>query len=182
MSDLQAALAALAENAGRSAESIARAVACTLVQASYPVVETDVGKPWGAYVRLSDSIADRFVEEFFAGLDPVEARLGHPSAPLSPKILIVSPGQRLSWQYHVRRAERWNFLTPGAYHRSDTNTVGPLTNADAGVVLQFARAERHRLASPSNHPVLVAEIWQHTDPVRLSDEADIVRLQDDYPR
>ena len=26
---------------------------------------------------------------------------------LSPKILIVKPGARLSWQYHNRRAEIW---------------------------------------------------------------------------
>jgi mannose-6-phosphate isomerase len=29
---------------------------------------------------------------------------------------------------------------------------------------------------------VVAEIWQHTDVTNLSDESDIVRLQDDFGR
>src|SRR5215216_836786 len=92
--------------------------------AEYTVAEVNAEKPWGAYIRINNDDADRFVEEFFPGLTPEEARLGVEGAELSPKILIVSPHQRLSWQYHGRRAERWRFLTEGAYKRSETDEEG----------------------------------------------------------
>jgi len=75
----------------------------------YKVVELNDQKPWGAYIRIDSTQADEFVNEFFPGLTPIQARLGVEAAELSPKILIVAPGQRLSWQYHNRRAERWAF-------------------------------------------------------------------------
>lgn len=57
-------------------------------------------------MRFEYADGDRFVEEFFPDVDPVQARLGNPDAELSPKILLVTPNQRLSWQVHARRAER----------------------------------------------------------------------------
>src|SRR5438874_729991 len=88
--------------------------------------------------------ADVFIAEFFPGLTPQEARRGKDDAELSPKILLVSPDQRLSWQYHRRRAERWRFLTPGAYHRSPNDGQGELLRAEIGDVVQFEMGERHR--------------------------------------
>lgn len=152
-------------------------------QLDYRIVEKDESKPWGAYYRLSNKQADRFIAEFFPGLTPEEARLGQPDVKLSPKFLLVAPGQRLSWQYHHRRAERWHFMLPGAYHKSTTDTQGERVDAPAGTVVQFAQGERHRLcAAGDEHYTLVAEIWQHTAPTQASDEADIVRLADDYAR
>lgn len=147
----------------------------------YTVVELNDQKPWGAYLRLDNSEADSFVEEFFTGLSPQDARLGNDAAELSPKILLVSPSQRLSWQYHNRRAERWTFLTEGAYNKSLTDDEGELHIANAGDVVQFAANERHRLVGRAAY-TLVAEIWQHTDPTNPSNEDDIVRLADDYLR
>ena len=43
------------------------------------------------------------------------------------------------------------------------------------------QGERHRLIGLDDH-CLVAEIWQHTDAENPSDEADIVRVQDDFGR
>jgi mannose-6-phosphate isomerase-like protein (cupin superfamily) len=131
---------------------------------------------------LANSDADTFVNEFFPGLDPAEARLGNEDAELSPKILLVSPAQRLSWQHHDRRAERWAFVTTGGYHKSTTDDQGELHSAKSGEVVQFAQGERHRLVGAIGHYTLVAEIWQHVDNDHPSDEADIVRLQDDYDR
>ena len=148
----------------------------------YTIVELNDQKPWGAYFRFDSEQADAFVKEFFPGLSPVEARLGIPNAELSPKILLVSPGQRLSWQYHNRRAERWAFLTDGAYNKSDDDDQGAPNIAKAGDIVQFATAERHRLIGGTDKYSLVAEIWQHTDPSNTSDEDDIIRLQDDYNR
>lgn len=148
----------------------------------YKVAEINDQKPWGGYVRLANSDADKFIAEFFPDLSPEDARLGNAAAELSPKLLIVAPSQRLSWQYHDRRAERWAYLNTGAYNKSLTDEPGEIFNAEAGDVVQFARSERHRLIGGRNDYTLVAEIWQHTDPGSPSDEDDIVRLEDDYSR
>jgi len=153
-----------------------------LENSGYSIVEVNDQKPWGAYIRIDGMQADMFVNEFFPGLSPVEARLGVENAELSPKILIVSPTHRLSWQLHDRRAERWTFLTPGGYYKSDTDEQGELHRAEPGDVVQFAQGERHRLAGVDDHYVVVAEIWQHTKRDNMSDEDDIVRLADDYKR
>ena len=122
------------------------------------------------------------MHEFFPGLSPQEARLGIDGIELSPKILIVAPGQRLSWQYHHRRAERWAFLTDGSYNKSlDDDPRDPVI-AEAGNVVQFEKSERHRLNGVNGGYVVVAEIWQHTDADNPSNEEDIVRLYDDYAR
>ena len=148
----------------------------------YVIEEANLEKPWGAYLRLANSDAKKFIEEFFPGLTLQEAQLGIEEAELSPKILIVSPSQRLSWQYHDRRAERWCFLTPGGYYKSLTDDQGELVLAEPGDVVQFATAERHRLVGSDQGYTIVAEIWQHTDQAQTSNEDDIVRLADDYSR
>ena len=148
----------------------------------YTVEEVNGDKPWGAYIRFADDDADRFVEMFFPGLSPEEARLGLAEAELSPKILLVAPKQRLSWQFHDRRAERWHFLTGGGYYKSASDEPGDLQYASVGTIVQFQKGERHRLVALEGGCTMVAEIWQHTDAERPSDEEDIVRLQDDYRR
>lgn len=148
----------------------------------YTIVDADETKPWGAYYRMNDSEVSRFVSEFFPGLSLKEAKLGHDDVGLSPKFLLVMPGHRLSWQYHGRRAERWRFLTDGAYHKSATDDQNERNIVKAGEVVQFSQGERHRLCADKNSYTLVAEIWQHTDPDNPSEEADIVRLSDDYQR
>lgn len=147
----------------------------------YSIVELNNQKPWGGYIRIDNNQADRFVEEFFPGVSPNEARLGM-DIELSPKLLIVSPGQRLSWQYHHRRAERWVFLTNGSYSKSRTDKEGDPVEVEPSHIVQFDTGERHRLNGLLGEYSLVAEIWQHTDPTSPSNEEDIVRLQDDYRR
>ena len=150
----------------------------------YTVLEKDTKRPWGAFFRMANSDAERFVHEFFPDLSLHDAKLGNDTAELSPKFLIVAPGQRLSWQYHHRRAERWRFLNNGAYFRSSDDNPGIQIDAPAGTVIQFAAGERHRLCARTGNRAytLVAEIWQHTDSNFPSDEDDIVRLSDDYSR
>ncbi len=148
----------------------------------YTIVDRNNTKPWGAYLRFDSDGAEQFIESFFPGLSLAEAQLGIDNAELSPKFLLVAPGQRLSWQKHDRRAERWAFLTEGAYYKSDNDEQGDIVRVAAGDVVQFTKGERHRLVGVDNGYVLVAEIWQHSDPSRLSDEDDIVRIQDDYNR
>lgn len=162
--------------------SVVQSIQSNLESANYTVVEVNSDKPWGAYLRIANEQADDFVADFFADLTPEQARLGVAEAELSPKVLIVSPEHRLSWQFHDRRAERWVFLTEGAYYRSATDEPGELQHATAGDVLQFTQGERHRLVGASDSYAVVAEIWQHTDANNPSDEDDIVRLADDYKR
>jgi mannose-6-phosphate isomerase len=150
----------------------------------YEVVELLTNKPWGAMARFDTEHANDFIENFFPGLNPHEARLGHDNMELSPKLLLVTPGERLSWQKHHRRAERWAYITKGGYHKSNNpDETGELIEAMPGMVVQFENGECHRLVGlPGDDYTLVAEIWQHTDNEHPSDENDIVRLQDDYKR
>lgn len=162
-------------------EEIVSEISDRIIANGYNIVELNSEKPWGAYFKLHGDDADTFVEEFFPGLSPSEARLGVDNLELSPKILLVSPNQRLSWQYHHNRAERWAFLNNGFYYSSMTDDEGERLAAHAGDVVQFKTEQRHRLVGASAY-TLVAEIWQHTNINVPSAEDDIVRLQDDYDR
>lgn len=163
-------------------ETAVNEIISSLTSEGYTIVESNPTKPWGAYVRIDNGDANKFISDFFTTLDPTDARLGNSEAELSPKILVVAPGERLSWQYHHRRAERWVFLTNGSYQKSSVDTEPPVVTAAPGEEIQFMAAERHRLIGDATQFTIVAEIWQHTVPNYLSDEDDIVRLQDDYKR
>lgn len=148
----------------------------------YTIAEEDLSRPWGAFFRLADNDAARFIKMFFTTLPDYDALLNNADKKLSPKILLVKPERRLSWQYHDRRAEYWCFLTDGAYISSHDNTQQPIMTMKKGDIVKLDRGERHRLVGLPDDYVVVAEIWQHTDPQSPSDEADIVRLADDYDR
>lgn len=162
--------------------TVVKEIRDAIIKSGYEIVELNDQKPWGAYFRLNSDKVNLFLEDFFQGLSLEDARLGHKDAELSPKILLVAPHQRLSWQYHNRRAERWAFLTSGAFNRSHDDEEGELQQASPNDIVQFAQSERHRLIGMADQYVIVAEIWQHSDQSLMSDEDDIVRLQDDYNR
>lgn len=182
MSELKSQLELMNIGAERTPREVNEEVARILGATGYSIVIEDYGRPWGGFNQLDNSNADRFVEEFFPGLSPDEARLGNVDSELSPKILVVAPKQRLSWQYHDRRAERWAYVTGGGYFKSLTDDQGELQLAQPGDVVQFQKSERHRLVGADHEYTVVAEIWQHTNPTDLSNESDIVRLADDYKR
>ena len=48
-------------------------------------------------------------------------------------------------------------------------------------IIKLEQGERHRLVGLEDWAVL-AEIWQHTDLEKPSDEDDIVRVEDDFGR
>ena len=100
---------------------------------------------------------------------------------LSPKILIVKPNMRLSWQHHIRRAEIWQvYKGQVGVVQSDTDIENELKNYMPADQIKLRQGERHRLVGLSDYGV-VAEIWQHTDEIP-SNEDDIIRIQDDYGR
>jgi len=101
---------------------------------------------------------------------------------LSPKVLVVAPQKRLSWQYHFRRAEIWKVIqgTVGVV-TSQTDEEGEVKIHEVGSLITLKQGERHRLVGLDDWGVL-SEIWQHTDVANPSDEDDIVRVQDDFGR
>ncbi len=183
MSLLYESLSAINKDAQREKQEVLREVLHSIEQGGYSIAEQDLSRPWGGFFRFPTSDADKFLTEFFPDLNADEARLGSDSIELSPKILVVSPEQRLSWQYHHRRSEVWRFLTKGAYKKSSTNAE-PIDNMNAqeGELVIFGPNERHRLIGAVGRYTFVAEIWQHTVPTEPSDEEDIIRVQDDYRR
>jgi mannose-6-phosphate isomerase len=101
---------------------------------------------------------------------------------LSPKILIVKPKSRLSWQYHNRRAEIWQvYKGSTGIIRSNTDIENQMEVYDEGDQIILKQGERHRLIGLDDYSV-VAEIWQHTNGDYPSDEEDIIRVQDDFGR
>ena len=70
----------------------------------FSVVSHDFERPWGGFLVIDETQAQEFSDKFFEGLDVNTLKIG---GKLSPKILIVKPEARLSWQYHNRRAEIW---------------------------------------------------------------------------
>jgi len=145
----------------------------------FTVVKQDRKRPWGGFFVIDEDQAQEFSDTYFNGLSVDKLRI---SGKLSPKILIVQPEQRLSWQYHHRRAEIWRVVSgPVGIITSDTDEQGPLKKYEDGDQITLKQGERHRLVGLENWGT-VAEIWQHTDPENPSDEDDIVRVQDDFGR
>jgi mannose-6-phosphate isomerase len=168
---------------GLSKQAALTQVKTMIDQLNYTIVEANETKPWGGMYRLADEQAGRFIAEFFPGLTLHDAKLGRHDVQLSPKFILLEPGKRLSWQYHRRRAERWHFITAGFYYKNQQDDLPAPVFAPAGTIVQLVTADRHRIGGADKMQyTLVAEVWQHTDPTHLSDEADIVRLQDDYQR
>jgi mannose-6-phosphate isomerase len=128
---------------------------------------------------IDESQVEEFARHYFPDLELVTLKS---SGKLSPKILIIKPGARLSWQYHQRRSEIWTVVQgPVGIVRSDTDEEPGLEVYESRSTIVFAKEERHRLVGRENWAI-VAEFWQHTDPNHPSDEEDIVRVQDDYSR
>ena len=143
------------------------------------VVASDFERPWGGFFVIDERQAQKFADLYFDGLDVSGLRV---AGKLSPKILMVKPEARLSWQYHYRRKETWRVVEgPVGIARSLTDEQGPVESFGAGETVVMEMGERHRLVGLENWGV-VAEFWQHTDPENPSDEEDIVRVQDDYSR
>lgn len=145
----------------------------------YQIQNEDQTRPWGGFFVLDENQIEKFRGQFFANVSFSDFQLENK---LSPKILLVAPGMRLSWQYHHRRAEIWKLIAGrGGIKISQTDEEGPLLTLELNKVLELSQGERHRLIGLDNWGV-VAEIWMHTDPDNPSDEEDIVRVQDDFQR
>ena len=145
----------------------------------FEIIEKDFERPWGGFLVISEKQAQEFADKFFDGINVENIKIG---GKLSPKILVVNPNSKLSWQYHHRRAEIWKvFRGEVGVSRSFDDNQNPLIKLVTGDQIRLKKGERHRLIGLSGFAV-IAEIWQHTDSNNPSDENDIVRLSDDYGR
>jgi mannose-6-phosphate isomerase len=145
----------------------------------YKLTEHDFERPWGFYFYIDPAQTKKFADEFF---ESVELTGINSNQPLQPKVLVFEPGQRLSWQYHHRRAEIWRCLTDDCWVMSSSDDSQPEPKTIMfGEIVNSTPGIRHR-GGANDKWAAIAEIWQHTDPDHPSDENDIVRLQDDYGR
>lgn len=139
----------------------------------------DMTRPWGGFLVIEEEDAEKFITQFFNHLTKDELSI---SGKLSPKILLVEPGKKLSWQYHHRRAEIWKLISGRAgVITSDDDKEKDVLLLEPGDLVELKQGERHRLIGLDKWGI-VAEIWRHTDVDNPSDEEDIVRLQDDFGR
>lgn len=92
--------------------------------------------------------------------------------PVTVKTILVKKGERLSLQYHMKRAEFWKILSGMPEVTIDDRIV----RAKAGDEFIVPEKTNHRIAAV-NEDVLFLEI-SYGD----FDENDIVRIKDDYGR
>jgi mannose-6-phosphate isomerase-like protein (cupin superfamily) len=161
-------------------ELVFEAVEEYLHQHHLKIDKQDSTRPWGGFFVLDETQSEKFIADYFTHLTKDELNI---SGKLSPKILVVAPAKRLSWQYHHRRAEIWKLIggTAGVV-TSDTDEEKDTTHLQIGDIIQLKQGERHRLIGLEGGWGIVAEIWRHTDAANPSDEDDIVRVQDDFGR
>ena len=107
-------------------------------------------RPWGSYTVLDDA-PDHKV-----------------------KRIEVSPGKRLSYQRHSRRAEHW-FVVQGV---GTVTLDGKKVSVAAGTAIDIPTGAAHRIENPGDGPLVFIEV-QHGD---YFGEDDIVRLEDDFGR
>ena len=108
----------------------------------FNIISKDFERPWGGFLVIDENQAQDFSNQFFKGLDVQTLKIG---GKLSPKILIVEPKARLSWQYHHRRAEIWRvFKGECGIIRSDTDKENEMKIYNEGDQIKLKQGERHR--------------------------------------
>lgn len=159
--------------------AIFKSVENHLTSKGLSIKEMDDKRPWGGFFVIDESSLSTFLKLFFPDF---EFKSSLKEQTLSPKILLVEPGKRLSWQYHHRRSEIWT-ITNGKVGviLSESDEQKSVQTFGTGDQVKIKQGERHRLVGLDEWGV-VAEIWKHSDPAHPSDEQDIVRLDDDFGR
>ena len=143
------------------------------------IKKKDLNRPWGGFFDINEINLNNFADIYFKDLNINDYKI---SGKLSPKILVIAPNKRLSWQYHNRRREIWRVASGEikvviSHDDIERNEV----LLKEGDKINISKGERHRIIGTDNYAI-VAEIWIHTDKDNPSDEDDIVRVQDDFNR
>jgi len=156
-----------------------KSIVTLITSFGFTITSKDDQRPWGGFLVIEEQQAQEFSNQFFKGIEVDTLKIG---GKLSPKILIVAPNARLSWQYHNRRAEIWQVYKGSAgIITSDSDAETNMKVYNEGDQITLKQGERQRLIGLDDYAV-VAEIWQHTDANHPSDEDDIIRVQDDFGR
>jgi mannose-6-phosphate isomerase len=105
------------------------------------ITDSVLDKPWGGYYRIEESQKELFITSFFRDF---KAPTDNANLALTPKILMVAPGQRLSWQYHLGRGEAWHVLRGpvGVEHAMGDAEPKPEI-VEVGSTVEVAASERH---------------------------------------
>ncbi len=160
-------------------EELFTEVCNSLEDLGFNIEAIDKNRPWGGFIVIDQDSTASFLHYYFPDLaeSELDAELR-----LSPKILLVAPSKKLSWQYHHRRSEVW-VVVAGEVKviTSDDDSQKNERNLKEGEVIHLAQGERHRIIGTDKWGIL-AEIWRHSDPENPSDEDDIVRVEDDFGR
>jgi mannose-6-phosphate isomerase len=166
-------------SAGDLTQNVFDKIEAYLIQNNFTIVQKVMDKPWGGFFLLDELEVEKFIAKYFSNFSKQDLII---SGKLSPKILVVAPHKKLSWQYHFRRAEIWKLIagTAGVI-TSKTDEQEAIHILQMDETIKIKCEERHRLIGLDNWG-MVAEIWQHTDIDNPSDEEDIVRLEDDFGR
>lgn len=109
-------------------------------------------RPWGSYTVLEDATDEGF----------------------KVKRITVSPGARLSYQRHARRAEHWFIVAGTATVTLDDEVSEVATGESVDIPLGSA----HRIENRGSTPMTFVEVQQGD----YLGEDDIERLADDYGR
>jgi len=145
----------------------------------FRIANSDQTRPWGGFLVIDEQQSQKFTNFFFAKVKNTKNETG---GKISPKILIVEKGKRLSWQYHHRRSELWKVIGGEVgVIQSDNDLQTNIQTKKLNEIIALKQGERHRLIGLETWGI-VAEIWQHTDKENPSNEDDIVRVQDDFGR
>ena len=150
-----------------------------LLKNNLSYISKDLNRPWGGFYVINEILSEEFFNLFFKSsyLKKIDFKYK-----LSPKILIIKPNKRLSWQYHNRRSEIWSVIKGNIMvSKSKNNSESDLINLKENNQIEIGNKIRHRIIGTDDY-ALVAEIWIHIDENNPSDENDIIRLQDDFNR
>ena len=90
------------------------------------------------------------------------------------KHIKVAPGQRLSLQYHRHRSENWVIIAG----EGEVTLDDRLIKVVAGDHVHIPLGAHHRVLNPSDKILKILELQSGL----VLDEADIVRIEDDYDR
>ncbi|MEX0660826.1 MAG: phosphoheptose isomerase [Balneolaceae bacterium] len=160
-------------------KEVSEIIEAELINKGFTIQNKDLSRPWGGFFVIDEDQSDLFITTFFQHLNPLDFK---GFSKLSPKILLVQPDKRLSWQYHHRRAEIWKIIGGSAgVIVSDTDEQTDMKTLNKEDVIELRQGERHRLVGLGQWGV-VAEIWKHTHSENPSNEEDIVRVEDDFGR
>ena len=159
---------------------ISKQVRDDLSDKNLKIAGEDFERPWGGFYKIDDDSLNDFLTIYFSG---VQLPFDITKLNVSPKILVVAPHKKLSWQSHERRSELWRVAKGpvGIYRSSTDEQPKEMEIYKENDIIELKLGTRHRLVGLDDWGI-VAEIWIHSDPDNPSDEDDIRRISDDFGR